>query len=360
MADLRQERCRAGRRHRGLLGDHRFRAPSAEKFAIAHFNRANGWLAKGELDRAVADLSGAIGLDRSNAKAFYNRGNAWMALGAHERGDRGLQRGDPARCEFRRRLRQPRRRVLPAKATSTAPSSTSMLRSGLRRRIRARSPRAALPGAPRANSLSRSRISTARSRPSRTMRGAQRARRDAACGRPARSRARRFHRGDPARRQVRARPRQPRPGASDAQQFRCCDHRFRRGAARSTPADVDALINRGTALQLKGDLERARADYDEALRIAPEHGGGPRRARQRLSWRAPTMIVQSPTMTARLRSPRFAVTYQQPRARLARQGRSSRAPCRSRQRDPPRADRRSLLQQPRLDLSARRTRRRRR
>ena len=53
--------------------------------AIAHFNRANGWLAKGEFDRAVADLSGAIGLDRSNAKAFYNRGKAWLALGAHER-----------------------------------------------------------------------------------------------------------------------------------------------------------------------------------------------------------------------------------------------------------------------------------
>jgi tetratricopeptide (TPR) repeat protein len=35
-------------------------------------------------------------------------------------------------------------------------------------------------------------------------------------------------------------------------------------------ADVDALINRGTALQLKGNLERARADYDEALRIAPD------------------------------------------------------------------------------------------
>src|SRR4030095_14488070 len=52
-----------------------------QNLGIAHFNRANGWLMKRELDRAIADLSGAISLDRTNARAFYNRGNAWGALG---------------------------------------------------------------------------------------------------------------------------------------------------------------------------------------------------------------------------------------------------------------------------------------
>src|SRR5688500_9997572 len=60
-------------------------AERGKNLSIAHFNRANGWLAKGELDRAIADFSGAIGLDGTNAKAFYNRGNAWAALGARER-----------------------------------------------------------------------------------------------------------------------------------------------------------------------------------------------------------------------------------------------------------------------------------
>src|SRR6476646_3807616 len=60
-------------------------AERGKNLAIALFNRASAWLAKGEFDRAVADLSGAIGLDRGNAKAFYNRGAAWVALGASER-----------------------------------------------------------------------------------------------------------------------------------------------------------------------------------------------------------------------------------------------------------------------------------
>src|SRR5437763_1011363 len=44
-----------------------------KNLSIAHFNRANGWATKGEIDRAIADLSGAIGLDGTNGKAFFNR-----------------------------------------------------------------------------------------------------------------------------------------------------------------------------------------------------------------------------------------------------------------------------------------------
>src|ERR1041385_1596306 len=51
-------------------------AERGKNLAIALFNRANAWLARGEFDRAVSDLSGAIGVDRGNAKAFYNRGAA--------------------------------------------------------------------------------------------------------------------------------------------------------------------------------------------------------------------------------------------------------------------------------------------
>ena len=69
--------------------------------AIAHFNRANGWLAKGELDRAVADLSGAIGVDGTDAKAvLQSRQCLDGAAARYERGDRGPHRGDPARREL--------------------------------------------------------------------------------------------------------------------------------------------------------------------------------------------------------------------------------------------------------------------
>jgi len=38
-------------------------------------------------------------------------------------------------------------------------------------------------------------------------------------------------------------------------------------ALKINPNLVDALINRGSALRSKGDLDRAIADFDEAIRI---------------------------------------------------------------------------------------------
>ena len=235
-----------------------------QNLAIAHFNRANGWLAKGEFDRAIADLSGAISLDRTNAKAFFNRGNAWVSAAARTTArfadfDEAI-RLDP---DFVAALRQPRQSPIRRRANSTARSSISTMRSGLRRRMRACWRCAAWRGARRARWISRSPTSTARSRSSRTMRAcSQRTRRDTACGRPIRPRAGRFHRSDPARsRQARARLRNRGLAYLARGNLDAAIADFDE-ALRLDPADADTHVNRGTALQLKGDLERALADYE--------------------------------------------------------------------------------------------------
>ena len=46
---------------------------------MAHFNRGLAWRSKGELDRAVADLSEAIALEPENAFGYLQRGLAWRA-----------------------------------------------------------------------------------------------------------------------------------------------------------------------------------------------------------------------------------------------------------------------------------------
>jgi tetratricopeptide (TPR) repeat protein len=48
-------------------------------------NRGNGYYAKGEHDRAIADFDKAIGIDPAQATAFYNRGNAYYAKGDRDR-----------------------------------------------------------------------------------------------------------------------------------------------------------------------------------------------------------------------------------------------------------------------------------
>ena len=250
--------------------------------AIAHFNRANGWLAKGELDRAVADLSGAIGLDRTNAKAFYNRGNAWMALGAHER----AVATSPRRSGSMRISPPPTEAAASrtiSEAISSAPSSTSMPRSGLRRRTRARSPRGRSPGAPSSEfvALARDFDRAVEIDPNDARLRNERGATLQAAGQPDRALADfteairldgKFARARANRGLVQLVRNNLDAAIADLDE-----------ALRLAPADVDALINRGTALQLKGDLERARADYDAALRIAPDTAAALERARQRLS-----------------------------------------------------------------------------
>src|SRR5262249_59976753 len=44
--------------------------------AASYLDRGNGWLNKGEFERAIADYSLAIVFDAGNAGAYYNRGMA--------------------------------------------------------------------------------------------------------------------------------------------------------------------------------------------------------------------------------------------------------------------------------------------
>ena len=41
-------------------------------------------------------------------------------------------------------------------------------------------------------------------------------------------------------------------------------------ALRLKPSDTDALVNRGNARKIKGDLDGALQDYDEAIRLNPD------------------------------------------------------------------------------------------
>ena len=49
--------------------------------AIVHYNRGAAWSDKGDLDRAIADYTEAIRLDRANAYSLYGRGVAKLKKG---------------------------------------------------------------------------------------------------------------------------------------------------------------------------------------------------------------------------------------------------------------------------------------
>ena len=53
--------------------------------AEAHKNRGNAYLAKGDLDRAIADETKAIEIDPKHAASYNNRGNAYVAAGDLDR-----------------------------------------------------------------------------------------------------------------------------------------------------------------------------------------------------------------------------------------------------------------------------------
>src|SRR5260221_74791 len=58
---------------------------SPGEYALAHLNKGDGWLAKGDYDRAIADYNQAIHLDAMNSYAYYNRGGAWAEKGDYDR-----------------------------------------------------------------------------------------------------------------------------------------------------------------------------------------------------------------------------------------------------------------------------------
>ena len=55
--------------------------PSRTVSAASYLERGNQWLAKGELDRAIADYDLAIAFDARVAIAYYNRGLARQRKG---------------------------------------------------------------------------------------------------------------------------------------------------------------------------------------------------------------------------------------------------------------------------------------
>ncbi len=206
-----------------------------QNLSIALFNRANGWLAKGELDRAVADLSGAIGLDGTQRQGILQ---SRQCVGSARRASSGPSRTSARRSGSMRISSPPMAAAasrISKEATSTVQSSISTTRSGLRRRTHARSP-------PRGTAwrakgefdlaladFGRAIEAEPNDANARNERGVTLHR-----GRPVRSRAHRFRRSNPARSKARVRLRKSRPCASDPQQFRRCHHRFRRGASART------------------------------------------------------------------------------------------------------------------------------
>ncbi len=55
-----------------------------QALAVAHANRGEVYREKGDLDKAMADLDQALTLDPRNANAAYNRGLAYRAKGEHD------------------------------------------------------------------------------------------------------------------------------------------------------------------------------------------------------------------------------------------------------------------------------------
>jgi tetratricopeptide (TPR) repeat protein len=50
-----------------------------------------------------------------------------------------------------------------------------------------------------------------------------------------------------------------------------CTRMLQRGGTESVADRADAFINRGNAYSGKGDLDRAIADFSEAIRLNPRH-----------------------------------------------------------------------------------------
>ena len=153
---------------------------------------------------------------------------------------RRLQRGDPARSEGRGRLRQPRRRLSTARATTTAPSPTSTRRSGSIRKTPSPTTTAASPTAPRATTTAPSPTSTEAIRldPKSRVAYSNRGLRLQQQGR-LRPRHRRLHRGDPARSERCHALRQPRPRLRIERRLRQRPCRFSvRPRARTEPTNT--------------------------------------------------------------------------------------------------------------------------
>jgi tetratricopeptide (TPR) repeat protein len=53
--------------------------------AVAHVNRGHEWASKGDLDRAIADYSEAIGIDPRYGSAYHRRAVTWQAKGDLDR-----------------------------------------------------------------------------------------------------------------------------------------------------------------------------------------------------------------------------------------------------------------------------------
>ncbi len=60
------------------------RIPSTNR-ASAYSNRGNGWIEKGDYDRALADYAESIRIDPQNPIPYYNRGNTWYRKKEYDR-----------------------------------------------------------------------------------------------------------------------------------------------------------------------------------------------------------------------------------------------------------------------------------
>ena len=273
-------------------------------YAPTYYNRGLAYYEQRDYDRAIHDLNQAINGRPNYPLAFNIRGLAYNAKGETDRAHPGLRPGDPARCQIRRRLQQPRR----------------SLSGQARSRPRHRRLRSGDQGQPELrHGLLQPRRGASRQARLRARGGGLLGRRSSSIRRTRR------------RTTTVASPTGIRATTTSA----IADFEQ---AIKLDPKFAAAYANRGTAYYDKRDYDRAIADFDQAIQLNPNSPSALSRSRPRLSRQGRQRRAPSPTSIRRSSSTRkFAAAFASRGLAYSNRQRLQPRHRRSRQRDPARS-----------------------
>ena len=219
---------------------------------FAWWGRGLAWLDREEYDKAIKDFTECIRLDPKDAAAFNSRGIAWADKKEYDKAIARLQRGHPARPQGRRRLQQPRHRLVRQEGVR---QGDRRLQRGHPARPEVRhapSTTAASPGLPRRSTTRRSPTTTEAIRlDPEVRRRLHRPRRSPGADKKEYDKAiARLHRGHPPRPQGRRRLQQPRHRLVCTRRSTTRRSPTTTRPSASTPSTPSAFYNRSVAQML--------------------------------------------------------------------------------------------------------------